>query len=148
MLICLQDDCIKLDSENPINVCRSKHWCNLLIYQRFEALFFQAHLWRRLDFIHHKAKLGHKPHQFPRHFGYQITSHLINLPVSCHHKASYSLPSPNNMQHVCQKPLWNCVFQISNDQTVLLSRTLEDIVSRYLSKYISFIEFLKLFQLP
>lgn len=43
-------------------------------------------------------------------------------------KNSYPLPSPNNMLPVCQKPLWNCVFQISSDQIALLSGRPEDIV--------------------
>lgn len=49
-------------------------------------------------------------------------------------KNSYPLPSPNNMQPVCQKLFWNCVFQISNDQIALLSGRPEDIVLRRLSK--------------
>lgn len=45
------------------------------------------------------------------------------------------LPSPNNMQPGCQKSPWNCVFQISNDHTMLLSGRYEDIVLHCLSKW-------------
>lgn len=77
----------------------------------------------------------HNLHQLPRHFGYQITLHLVNLPSGCHQKNYGRLPSPNNMQPGCQKSPWNCVFQISNGHTMLLSGRYEDIVLHCLSKW-------------
>lgn len=50
-------------------------------------------VWRRLGFFPgfygisvNQTGPWHKLHQFSGHFGYQIASHLINLPVCCHQK--------------------------------------------------------------
>jgi len=44
------------------------------------------------------------------------------------------LPSPYNMQPVCQTPLWNCVFLVPGDQIALLSGRPGNTLLRGLSK--------------
>ena len=106
MLVCLQDDWIIWDSASKSNWClllfdigyQGERWCNLSTYQRFwpETLW-----WREAEGIRlgggwfflgfygisvNQTGPWHELHHFPGHFGYQITSHLVNLPVGCHQK--------------------------------------------------------------
>lgn len=147
--------CITLYSSTKSNWClilfdiqyHGKRWCNLSTYQRFwpetlwwqegkatskeEDVFFSVGIY---GISMNQTELRQKLHRFSRHFGYQITSLLINLPGGCHQKTLIHYLHPTVCSAVAKMPLWNCLFLISNDQIALLSGRPGDIMFNRLSK--------------